>query len=266
VASRRCAAGDRCAEYDLAKRRATLLADPSVPLCPDCLRVAEREVRALPGDYAALEQWLPKPLSQWSDGQPGKRDRGEHPLPLREFVLVLQRTIWQTATAWEPVVRELDRLSDEVTAGVREGRAVQTACTVIAPRLGRLARVGQTDMAEYPWAGADDDLPRMVLHGPERHGVATTTEVCSPTGAGGIAHLRRLHYLARSVVGLTSPVRKLPGACHGCLRDGTLRQHQPRQRGDDPRVWCDQCDAWRPYDEYERSMRLVIWHEGAACS
>jgi hypothetical protein len=259
VASRRCAAGDRCAEYDLAKRRATPLADPSVPLCPDCLRVAERDVRALPGDYAALEQWLPKPLSQWSDGQPGKRDRGEHPLPLREFVLVLQRTIWQTATAWEPVVRELDRLSDEVTAGVREGWAVQRACEVVAPRLSRLARVGPTDMADYP--DPDNQLSGMVLWGPERHGVRTATELCSPTGAEGILHLRRLHWLARSVTGMSERVRKLPGFCPTCKEDDVLRQRHPRQHKHDPPVWCDDCGAWMPYDEYERLMKLIIWRD-----
>jgi hypothetical protein len=253
-----CAAAERCAEYDRARGRAALLGPDSPPLCPDCLRVAERDVRALPSDYAALEQLVPPALGLWSDGQP-KRGRGELPLPLREYVLVLQRTIWWTATAWEPVVREVDRLSDEVTAGVREGWAVQRAVEVIAPRLGKLARVGPVEMADYPDPGAD--LARVLVWVPEyRHpDRRVSTVVCSPTGAHGVLHLRRLHSLARSMTGLTSPVRRLPGACHQCLRESTLRQHQPRRHRDDPPVWCDSCGAWRSYDEYERLMRLMVW-------
>lgn len=252
-AERLCVAAERCQEYDKAKKRAALLGPGAAPLCPDCLRHAERDVRALPSDYVALEQLLPPSLGEWSDGQP-KRGRGELPLPLREYVLVLQRHIWWVVTAWEPVVRELDRLSDEVRVGVREGWAIQRAVEVIAPRLEKLACVGQVDMADYP--NPDDKLAGPVVWGPGRSSIAHT----APNGTDGILHMVRLHSLARTMTGLTSPVRRLPGFCHQCKEDDVLRQHQPRQRSDDPPVWCEECGAWQPYDEYERMMKLVVWH------
>lgn len=250
---RHCIADTRCHNYDHQARHPALLAAGRTTLCPDCLRVAERDVRQLPSDYAALEQWLPRPLSEWSDGQP-KRARGELPLPLREYVLVLQRHIWWVTTAWEPVVRELDRLSDEVRRGVREGWAVQRAVTVIAPRLHQLAEVGPVDMADYP--PIDDTISAPFVWGPDqRRPIAAV----SPTGADGIHHLTRLHRLASAMTGLTERIRRLPGFCHACKEDEVLRQKHPLKFKHDPPVWCDNCGASQPYEDYERMMKLVVW-------
>jgi hypothetical protein len=266
-AERLCQAGVRCRNFDHPRKRAALLDLNSPPLCPDCLRVAERDVRNLPADYVALEQLIPPSLGEWSDGQP-KRGRGELPLPLREYVLVLQRHIWWVATSWEPVVRDMDRLSAEVRIGVREGWAVRRAVDVIAPRLDRLARLGPCDMADYP--ALDDSMESAVVWGPDRQHPDQQTAAqrhhaidhTAPTGADGILHLTRLHSLANAMTGLTERVRRLPGTCHEC--DGEdLRQRHPRQFKDDPPVWCHDCGAWRPYDEYERMMRLLVW-QGAA--
>lgn len=250
-----CIAGARCCEYDRARQRAALLADPDCPLCPDCLRVAERDVRQLPYDYVDLEQLVPPSLGEWSDGQP-KRGKGELPLPLRELVLVLQRHIWWVLTAWEPVVRELDHLSDEVRTGVREGWAVQRAAQMIAPRVHKLARVGPTDMADYP--DFNDQIARALVWDPR---LRRTIDHTTPAGADGVLHLMRLHSQARAMTGLTKRVRRLPGSCHECLQDDVLRQHEPSRAGDDPPVWCDDCGAWRPYEDYERLMRLVVWQD-----
>ena len=259
-----CYAGTRCAAYDRARELPAPLPDPGTPLCPGCLHAAERDIRALPSDYATLEQWLPRPLSVWSDGQP-KRGKGEQPLPLREHILVLQRHIWWVLTAWEPVVRELDHLSDPPTAGVREGWAVQQAANVIAPRLHRLARVGPVDMADYP--PVDDSAESAIVWGPHRPAATRTPDReheaivhTTPTGADGILHLRRLHSLATATTGLSQRVRHLPGFCPACNEDDTLRQNHPRQFRHDPPVWCQACGAWMPFDEYERMVRLIVWH------
>lgn len=253
-ADRRCQAGPRCVEYDRARQVAPLLHPDSPPLCPDCLRVAERDVRALPADYVALEQLVPPSISQWSDGAPIRSSPGELPLPVRQYILVLQRTMWWVATAWEPVVRELDQLTPERRKGVREGWALQQAVTVIAPRLPQLARVGPVDMADYP--PIDETVTSAIVWGPDRTRYITHT---TPTGVDGILHMRRLHSLAIAATGLTRRIRRVPGSCHECLRDGTLRQNEPAHHRDDPPVWCDVCGAWRPYDEYERLIRLLVW-------
>lgn len=266
-AERTCAAGERCKGFDHAKKRPALLDATSPALCPDCIRAAERDVRNLPADYVALEQLIPPSLGEWSDGQP-KRGRGELPLPLREYVLVLQRNIWWVLTAWEPVARDMDRLSDEARIGVREGWAVQRAVQVIAPRLDRLAKLGPQDMADYP--ALDDTVESAVVWGPDRQYPSQQSPDrrhlaighTAPTGADGILHLVRLHSLASAMTGLTERVRRLPGSCHECKEDDVLRQHHPRQFKHDPPVWCKECGAWRPYDEYERLMRLIVWQEG----
>jgi hypothetical protein len=253
--ARTCVAGRWCKDFNHTRKHPALLESSRATYCPDCLRVAERDVRSLPADYVALEQWLPRPLSEWSDGQP-RSGRGEQPLPLREYVLVLQRHIWWLLTAWEPVARELDGLSSEVRAGVREGWAVQHAATVIAPRLARLAHLGPQDMADYP--PVDDSLASAVVWGPDRD-CSTFILHTAPSGADGIAHLTRMHQLATSATGLSDRVRQLPGFCHQCGEEGKLRQHHPRQFKHDPPVWCKDCGSWRPYDEYERMMGLIVW-------
>lgn len=250
---RLCAAGDRCKGYDHVRKHAAVLGPGEPALCPDCLLTAERDVRNLPSDYAHLEQWLPKPLGEWSDGQP-RMGRGELPLPLREYVLVLQRHIWWVLTAWEPVAREQGRLSDQVTVGVREGWAVQRAAYIIAPRLRMLATAGPTDMGDYP--ALDDSMESAVVWGPDRR---YPLGHVAPTGADGVLHMVRLHYLANSMTGLTERIRHLPGFCYQCKEDDVLRQKHPKQFKHDPPVWCDQCGAWQPYDEYERMMKIVIW-------
>lgn len=243
----RCQAGDRCRAYDRAQRTAAELGDHPGPLCRPCLTTTERDIRALPRDYADLEQQLPKSLGQWSDGQP--RGGGDPPIPLRADVEALQRSIWWVTTVWAATLRTRERLSPPPT-GVRDYTAVSAAVAVLAPRVDRLAALGPTERIDYP-AATDPEV--FHLDG-EPH---TSTTV---TGVQAVLDLCWLHQRARSALGLTTPVHRLPGICPDCHADEQLRRDVRGKHSDT--VTCDACGTARPYDDYERYLRQILW--GAA--
>lgn len=208
-------------------------------LGPACLRAGGFAVQSLPADYRDLEQLIPRSLGEWSDGQP----RGHSvPAPINLHVEALQRSIWWVVTAWEEVVRDQDRLSDPPSR-VRPGPAVVRACAVLAPRVGMVSDLRPVELQDYPPATEE-----------ESHRFKIITHV-SRWGWQGVLDLIRLHQRARSVLGLTAPVRRLPGVCGGCGRD-SLRQDQPRYQGDEQPVYCHNCALTMSYDEYSRSVGM----------
>lgn len=234
-AERTCAAADRCRNYDHQHKRAAILDNPRVPLCPDCLAVAERDVRQLVYDYLDLEQHLPKPLGEWADGQPG--GRREPPAPLRTAVEALQREIWHVTTTWAAEIRARDRLSEPPERGVRDGWAVQRAVEVLSPRLPLLASLEPT--AVFPTGVEDEpqDVP----------------------GWEAVLTLSWLHQRARSMLGRTRRTTQVPGRCSECGHDELFRD-EPRYEQDPCPIYCGNCPTKWTYDQYERYVGLFVEH------
>jgi Zn ribbon nucleic-acid-binding protein len=77
------------------------------------------------------------------------------------------------------------------------------------------------------------------------------------SGAQGLLDLSRLHARALSMLGLTRPIWKLPGMCPDCKEQDVLRREVQGPNADT--VWCEQCGEKRPYGDYERYMRQLLW-------
>jgi len=219
------------------------------PLCDADLTHAEAGIALLVHDYRDLEQLLPRPLGQRSDGQPGRG--GEAPIPLRLDVEALQREIWWLTTAWAEVLADRHQLSDPPVR-IRAGYAVEWAVRILRPRVEQLARIVNVQMASYP--RPDEATTRF----------RTVTLTYVP-GAQGVLDLSRAHQRARSILGLTSRVYSLPGYCRnrGCGRPA-LRQNEPREFKDEQPVWCDYCGASMTRDDYDRYGNLFLRVEAAA--
>jgi len=245
-----CVAGDRCRAYDRTRKAAAQLDPDEAPLCPWCLRVAERDVHALALDYRDLEQLLPPSIGQWHDGQPGSG--ADPPVPLRLGVGALQEDIAWVLAAWADVVCDNQRLSDPPVR-VRPYTAVQVAVRILAPRLDVLARVRRAVLWSYPVCQA---------HGSwDSDGCARGPSERS--GAAGVLDLGYLRARARTVLGLTRPVWRVPGICPDCRGDEVLcREVQGKDRDT---VSCERCGESRPYADYERYVGQILWqHTGSA--
>jgi len=214
------------------------------PLCDADLTHATAGIALLTYDYRDLEQLIPRPLGQRSDGQPGRG--GEAPIPLRLDVEALQREIWWLATAWAEVLADRHRLSDPPVR-IRDGFAVEWAVRILRPRVEQLARIVNVQMASYP--RPDDATTRFRS--------VTLTYV---PGAQGVLDLSRAHQRARSMLGLTEPIYELPGKCRsrGCGRP------QLRVKGGSDTVWCGYCGASMTRDDYDRYGNLFLRVEAAA--
>jgi hypothetical protein len=221
------------------------------PLCDAHLHRSSRAVGLLAYDYRDLEQLLPRPISQWSDRQLGPRGSAvEAPVPLRLDVEALQRRIWHLSTTWAEILSDRHRLSDAPT-NVRAGYAVFWAVGILSPRTDNLARLGPTQMADYP----DTDGTVFGSLKPAVLGRYPRTVVLSTiTGAQGLLDLAEAHSHARSMLGLTEPVYSLPGHCQnrGCGR-AELRVTD----GSDT-VWCDRCGTQMTRDDYDRYGNLFL--------
>jgi hypothetical protein len=238
-----CLAADRCVDFDRRSGESALA--ESGPLCEGCLLAGERAVGQLVLDFRDLEQHLPPSLGQWGDGQPAGRD--EHRIPLNLAVDELQRQIWHVLTCWEEVVREVDRLSESVTRGVRAGWAVQAAAQVLQPRVRLLARVGAVELADYPALDEDEACRWEVI------------EHVELAGWRAVLDFRRLHDRAHSLLGLTSagPERIQLVPCRDC---DTLALY--RVSGND-RVFCGACPALLSAEEFRRWVGLLAEHARA---
>lgn len=262
-----CAAGDDCPTGQPPGPRALL--------CDGCLDTSRRAVEALPRDWVNLEQLLAPALGVWGDGT--RTMRAEAPIPLNLYAEELQAAIWRTLTTWEEIVREAARLSQPAarrpawvarwitnTAGVTvrgrinyriehptaRGRPmrpgpmdVRRAAIVLAPRLDLLSTLPPTELVAYPCAAPEEQ---------HRHGALRYTVL---PGWRGVLDLAYLHRRAVGMLGLTEPVRRLPGECSECGRAG-LRQRQPRWRGDEQPVTCDGCGQTWTYEQYQRYVGL----------
>lgn len=218
----RCAAEDRCCEYD---RRAKVPAWAEDGLCRACLEAAARDVRALVYDYVDLEQAI---VGTKRGGEPISGTR-EQTLLISASVESLQRAIWLVTTTWEEVVRDHDGLPG-VRPWVRDGFAVQRAVTCLEPRLPLLAGIGPTAVMPFGPDSAPAEL----------------------TGAGGIIGMMALHAAARSALGLTKLTHEMPGECFECGMT-TLR----RDNGSET-VYCAYCGARQTWDDYRRYVELAL--------
>lgn len=228
--------------------------DRRSPLCESDLLAGERAVPALVLDYRDLEQMIPKPISEWTDGQPGAGKR-EAPVPLSVAVVALQEEICWVMTTWGDVVRERGRVSGLALyraahpsapgPSAAAGMAVQRAAVILGPRVRMLAVVGDVEMASYP--NLDDDT---------LHRVGVLEHALVP-GWRGVLDMIGLHRRARAALGITELTHDLPGECPNC-DERTLR----RDNGSDT-VYCVHCDHRRPYGDYERYLKMLVW-DGAA--
>lgn len=291
-----CVAGAACRLYD----RTTGLPAETLrhTLCSACLDPAQAAVRALPLDWRDLEQLLPPALGVWGDGQP--HGDGGNPIPLNAHVEALQAAIWWATTAWEEAVRDAARLSGiprRRPGPTVHGWAVNPA-GVVTPRrierwrvehpsaLARPLRPGPVDVVRAARTlsvhiGALSDLPAIGMHsypleaivGPARPRqgrqpdprwdqvtVGPSGTFTAVPGWQGVLDLAALHRRATAVLGLTKPIRRLPGECSGCGRPD-LQQDQPRYRGDNPLVRCGSCERTWSYDEWCRYAGL--WEAAA---
>lgn len=221
-----CVFGESCIAFDPTVQAPALAVRG--PLCDPCLDVASRDINALVLDYRDLEQRLPAGGSILSTRVSGGATDASTPLNLH--VEELQAAIAWTLTAWEPPVREAARLPPERVDRVRSGWAVATAVRVIGPRVDVLAALPLT-------CGFADGLAA----GPvERDGV------------DAVASLIGLHRRARSMLGLTTRVVRLPGACLDCGAAALERAD-----GADA-VGCAVCGQWRTGEEYRRYVAMAV--------
>jgi hypothetical protein len=197
------------------------------PLCRECLAVAARDVAALTLDYRDLAQLLPPGGTAMAARVSGTTTP---PIPLDLGVDALQRDIAWTVCAWEPAVRERAGLPAEVTRGVRPGWAVAAAVAVIAPRVDVLASLP-------PTLCRADGLDAGLV---ERDGVYA------------VASLRALHRRARSALGLSRSVVRLPGTCASCGAEAL-----ERESGSDW-VRCGHCAGRLTADEYRAYVGLAV--------
>lgn len=225
----RCAASERCADYD---RQAELpaLAAADARLCEPCLRLAARDVRALVWDYRDLAQRIAA-----GGGAASTRSAPGPRIPIDLGVDALQRDIAHTLTVWEPPVREAAGLSPETTRGVRPGWAVATAVAVIAPRVALMSTLPAS------WCFQE---------GPEAPPALWD-------GLGGLEALRGLHWRARYALGVTRLVQRLPGECSACGLEALRRAD-----GSDT-VHCAGCGRRWTYDDYRRYVGLMLGALGA---
>jgi hypothetical protein len=198
------------------------------PICDSCADSAAHDISFLPLDYFDLKRDCAKPTGA-SDVRISRPD--PHGFPLIDlFVDELCSDIEWTLRAWEIPVREVARLAPEVTAGVRPGWAVSTAATLLAAHVRVLASLPAT-------VGYADGLAAGPVTRDGRHGITA---------------LRMLHARARSRLGLTRRVLRLPGECSQCSA-WTFR----RSDGGDT-VWCETCGGRWTYESYRQYVTLTV--------
>lgn len=269
--------------------------DPHHTLCDPCLQAAAHAIRLLPYDWRDLEQALPPALGVWGDGPRGASK--DPPAPLSTAVEALQAAIHRAATTWEEVIRDLAHLSEirrrrpplmrrvwvattstvvgaverpwmvHPSAQLRELRPgpidVVRAVRVLVPRLGVLSDVAAVELVDYP---LDVLVGPLYRPGRDAHDRWDTVRqfrgvtYATVPGWQGVLDLATLHRRAVSVLGLTSPVKRLPGVCQ-CGREELL-QDAPRYQGHEPHVYCGACGWWEPYEDWLRHARM--WKGTAA--
>lgn len=291
VADRTCRAWDPTAH----KGRGAPAAATTHTLCDTCLTVAERAIRALPLDWRDLEQHLPRSMTVWGDSNSGTPGKGETPNPpIALGIEALQSAIWHACTAWETAIRHHCRLSDKphrrpaptrtVWIGTPDGHIhagtqtlriehptaasrpyrpgpvdVVRAIRILAPRLGVLADLPDTELPNYPLDTLVGALERRFDREPHErwdtvHRRGQTTYARVP-GWLGVLDLAALHRRAVAMLGLTSPVRRLPGVCDRCQAQD-MRQDWPRFKGDEQPVYCGQCGTSLPYERWRKHADL----------
>jgi len=218
--------------------RATCL-QTQEPLCRRCMTRAAAAIPRLVYDYRDPEQQLFTYPSQRLDGQPGRS--AETPIPLRTDVEALQRSIWWVTTTWAEVLCDHHHLEPpDWLKRTRNGWATQWACGLIAPRTATLMQFAPQQLADYPIDGQGQAV---------RHQQVSLLEI---SGARGLLDMAWLHDRARSMLGLTELVRRLPGYCRKCSRPELYQDN-----GSDT-VYCGACQYKMTRDDYERYGNVFL--------
>jgi len=238
MTTERCAAAERCTRFDRREQLAGVT--ETGPLCEGCLLAGELAVPALVLDFRDLEQQIPVGLGMRGDG----RGSGDPSVPMRLDVAALQDEIWWLATAWEEIVRDMDRLSTpELRWAAHEsapaprllrGVEVQRAVGILAHRVRQLSRVPSQQFWRYPPTDGWSEV----------------------SGAQGLVDLTRAHRRAMAVQGLNEarpePCAGVP--CRVCDLKALFREP-----GEDW-VRCGSCGAHYSATDYRTWTRLVSAH------
>lgn len=194
-------------------------------LCPGCHSRASVELNLLRYDYVDLSQNLPLKDARGEVRIFRPKPESKPPMDLEVFSLRSE------------IVRAVVRAADAVAhahlhvVGVREGFALDAAAGLLRFRLDDLAQ--QKDVQGW-W---DPRSPVCVaLSGPEI-----------------LALFSALHRRARRLVGLDSPILRLPGECPACSVPAL------RRRADaDDWIWCASCGGQLTRERYTQLLQLRI--------
>ncbi|MDP8971186.1 MAG: hypothetical protein M3N52_11975 [Actinomycetota bacterium] len=222
-----CVRGVDCLDRDPGGWGAPLGRDPG-PLCRQCADRATSTLYWLPDDYTELTQIIARRNSP-NDAKIMRPRPGPTPPIDLAIDTVRNRIVW-VATIWEDIVREHADLPPKPAGKTRESYELGRAATILAPRVNTLAGIGPTD-------SYTDGLDA----GP-----------VTRDGAYALDQLIRLHKLARTLVGATVRVLRLPGECPRCHA-----WTQCRADGSDT-VHCQTCEHRWPYPDYTRHVRAKL--------
>lgn len=232
-----CVAGIRCAGYDNTAGQPAATARS--PLCDPCLTLGVRATNHLHRDYNDLGAHLARTTTHATDSTPAGRDGP--PIPIRLDIDELQRTIWWITTTWAEILADRHQLTG-LSKRTRPGWAVTWAVTIIAPRITLLAQTGPQQLPDYPLAGPDDCTRYRGL------------DLTIRDGATAVADLIALHRRAERALGLTDPVRHLPGYCHNHY----CRRPDLRQANGSDDVHCGTCGNVITRDDYDRYGNALL--------
>jgi ribosomal protein L37AE/L43A len=203
------------------------------PICQWCADNAAADIAALPADYVDLKQDLERRCGMSETKIARPNPTSVEPIDL--FVDELCADIAWTLTVWEIPVREAARLAPEARQ-VRPGVAVAAAAALLSTHIEVLAALPAT-------VGYADGLAA----GPVLR-----------SGRDGIDALRKLHARARTRLGITLRVFRLPGDCSRCGRWALRRLDGSNT------VWCDNCRQTWTYDDYCKYVNLTTASLGPA--
>lgn len=236
-----CARGRHCAEADYAGNAAR---GPRAWCETDRAHVGS-VIRDLPQAYVELHYKLAK--GQRQDGERVTGGGKEAPAPLDLEVEAFLRHVILVAVSWEEAVRAAARLSPLPDGLVRDGTALQRACTLLAGRdrdrcghLGVLLALGpETVNRPVPGSTRLADLEPGTLIRVDSSGDAWQKRDMDGTAAG--LEFLALSSRARGILGLNLRSRRVAVRCDGCESIGTLKQREALGGGWEPVVRCSAC-------------------------
>jgi len=216
-----CALEKHCTVYDRVQNISGL--SYGNPLCEGCRNRCVSDLNFLRYDFVDLSQIL-VPGDARSEAQIFRpKPESSPPIDMRAYGL--REDIHSVLTATEDAVRQLRQERPRITAGVRQGYAVDQAVRYLCDRVQDIADTS------YVWARE--------INGEPLHGADVLTE------------FGRLHGKARALLGLADLSVGLAGACPYCAVPA-LRRREP----DDGKVWCGRCRKVMARSDYDDWLRM----------